>query len=318
MRVGAVMPGAICSARRGMELERPMKIQLLAAVATIAVLACPGRVRAEGALDAVLAADRAFAAQAAESGAQAAFLDHLAPDGVLFRPTAVNGREWLRTHEEASGRLEWSPAAGAISCDGSLAVTLGPWSYRQETAAANGHYLTVWRREATGVWDVVLDHGIEDAPGATTASQAPAQFAVNWADTAGRPCDSGGEASDLADADDKLNEAIRTKGLDAALRRFAESTGLMLRDGHAPAAPTADWPRDESDIGSKLDAITRGTHAAPGSDMGYTYGELSTRGKRKGPGDVRAVFIRVWARDGRAWRLAVDVLTPLPAPTAVH
>jgi ketosteroid isomerase-like protein len=303
-----------------MELERPMKIQGLAVAATIAVLAYTGSVCAEGALDTVLATDRAFAAQAAESGAQAAFLDHLAPDGVLFRPLAVNGREWLQTHEEASGRLEWSPVAGAVSCDGSLAVTLGPWNYRQETAAASGYYLTVWRSDAGGGWNVVLDHGIEDVPAATTASQAPTRFAANWAGTAGRPCDSSGDASGLADADSKLNDAISTEGLDAALRRYAGTAGLMLRDGHAPAGLTADWPSDDSEIGSTLAATTRGTYAAPGSDMGYTYGELSRRGKPRAPGEVRAVFVRIWARDGRTWRLAADMLTPLPAPatTAAH
>ena len=293
-----------------------MKIQALAAVALVAVLASPGPVHAEGALDDVLAADRAFAARAVEAGAQAAFLDYLAPDAVLFRPTAVNGREWLQTHEEASGRLEWFPLAGAISCDGAVAVTLGPWTYRQETATANGYYLTVWRREAEGGWDVVLDHGIDGALEATANSQTPAPLAAVWAGSGGRPCGSGGAASSLADADGKLNDAIRKKGLDAALRRFAGSAGLALRDGHDPAPSMADWPMDESNIGSQLDATTRGTYAAPGSDLGYTYGELSTRGKRKASGDVRAVFIRIWMRDGRAWRLAADMLTPLPAPVA--
>lgn len=68
--------------------------------------------------EAVLAADTAFAALSAERGAQQAFQAYLAGDGVVFRPTAVAGGEWLETHKQASGRLEWSPAAVAVDCVG--------------------------------------------------------------------------------------------------------------------------------------------------------------------------------------------------------
>jgi len=74
----------------------------------------------------MLAADTAFAAMSRERGAQQAFHACLTSDGVVFRPTAVTGGVWFATHEQASGRLDWKPAAAAVDCAGGLAVTTGP------------------------------------------------------------------------------------------------------------------------------------------------------------------------------------------------
>jgi ketosteroid isomerase-like protein len=287
-----------------------------ATAALIVLIASCAAARADGALDDVFAADRAFAARAVESGTQAAFLEFLAPDAILFRPSVVNGQEWLRTHEEATGRLEWSPATGAVSCDGQLAVTLGPWTYRQDASAGNGYYMTVWRRNSAGAWEVVVDQGIDGPAGKVVPGAVAVPFPPVGSATASSPCASGGDGNGLADADAKMNAAIHDKGFDASLRHMLLAGGLVLRDGHVPSVPTADWPRDDADLGAPLDATTRGGPATAGADLGYTYGELTRRGTGKSPGDSLAVFLRVWVRDGRSWHLAADLLTPLPA-TAV-
>jgi len=285
--------------------------------ALIVLIASCAAARADGVLDDVFAADRAFAARAAESGTQTAFLEFLAPDAILFRPSIVNGREWLRTHEEATGRLDWSPATGVVSCDGQLAVTLGSWTYRQDTFAENGYYLTIWRRNPAGAWEVVVDQGIDGPAGNAGAAAVSVPFpAVGSVTTAPRRCPASGDADGLADADAKMNAVIHAKGIDESLHRFLVAGGLVLRDGHVPSTSTADWPRDDVDLGSPLDATSRGAPAAPGGDLGYTCGELTWPGAGKAPGDARAVFLRDWVRNGRTWHLAADMLTPLPA-TAV-
>ena len=285
------------------------------ATAALITLLASCAVRAEGVLDDVLAADRAFAARAADSGTQAAFVEFLASDAVLFRPSVVNGQEWLRTHEEATGRLEWSPATGFASCDGQSAVTLGPWTYRQDASSESGFYLTVWRKSASGAWEVVLDHGVDGPPGAPRPGN-PAAFPMTRPAAAAGTCAPGGHADGLASADATLDAAIEKKGVDAALRRVLVPGALELRDGHAPAPPSTDWPRDDADLGAPLDATTRGVATAPGSDLGYTYGELARRGQGKASGEVRAVFLRIWVRDGKSWRVAADMLTPLPVAVA--
>jgi hypothetical protein len=113
-----------------------------AAPAEVPAAAAPG----------VAATDREFAQAALESGMRAAYDQFLADDAVLFRPVPVRAREWLDTHEPATGRLEWAPALAETACDSSLAVTLGNWSYTAQDSpvADTGQYLTVWRPAAAG------------------------------------------------------------------------------------------------------------------------------------------------------------------------
>lgn len=263
--------------------------------------------QADGRLDEVLATDRAFAARASEVGAQAAFQEFLAPDGVLFRPTAVAGLEWLRSHDEATGQLAWSPVAGRVSCDGGLAVTLGPWTYRQDTVTATGYYLTVWRRDDEGRWVVALDHGI-DVPAAGMADPVP--FADGPLPCA--PPDP--DARGLGRANQRYDSLLASQGPDAALRQRVSASALVMRDGHAPAPAGTGWPLDTRAFGERLVPVTRGVGGAAGSDLGYAWGEFATAGPRGADrGPVRAVFARVWVREGREWRLLADLVTGVAA-----
>jgi len=93
----------------------------------------------------VLAADTAFAALSVERGAQQAFQAYLASDGVVFRPTAVAGGEWFATHEQASGRLEWNPAAAVVE----------PAKRRTEPGP-KAVYVRVWMHDGRA-WRLALD-----------------------------------------------------------------------------------------------------------------------------------------------------------------
>jgi len=315
MRVVAVLACEICWPP-GRRVRKMMNYPLTVRAALVAAGLASPSVHADDALDAVLAADRAFATLAAESGAQGAFLEYLAADSVLFRPGVVNGREWLQTHEEASGRLEWTPALGVMACDRQLAVTIGPWTYRQGTAVARGHYLTIWRKDSADNWAVVLDHGIDAAPGASGAPGAvfaADPVSTGWPLQPELQCGRDEKGPDLVAAERKLNDAVRSKGLDAALRNIAGRHRISLRDAHAPAAPAADWPNDDADVGAPLDAVSRGAYAAPASGMGYSYGEVTLAGTGEAPGAARAVYVRIWTREEGAWRVAIDMLTLLPA-----
>ena len=52
--------------------------------------------------------------------------------------------------------------------------------------------------------------------------------------------------------------------------------------------------------------------AEPGSNMGYSFGEISAPAQGPSP-PARAVYVRVWQSDGKRWRIAIDMLTPLAA-----
>ena len=261
------------------------------------------------ALEDVFAADAAFAANAADNGHHAAFIDYLAEDAVLFRPEAVPGQEWLATHEPAGGRLEWTPAAAAVGCTAALAVTTGPWQYSNADGGelVAGHYLSVWRREAPGQWRVALDHGIDHA-GAVPAGQLQAALARFWPDGAAADgCPGRADLAGLVRAEAQLNAQVERRGLLPALQRMADAGALAYRDELAPGPLQGLQPGGDGAYGPGTVARTVGTLFETDTDLAVTHGVLQVP-----DGPQRSLFVRVWKREGRRWRVVIDLRTPLP------
>ena len=259
-----------------------------------------------GAVDDVLAADTAFAARSVEAGQGVAFAESLAPDAILFRPEAVPGQQWLAGNEAVTGRLEWWPSAAAVDCSGRLAVSTGPWRYTNPAGGepATGHYLSIWRLDDDGQWHVVLDHGIDHGPSAVPAEPLQPALARLWA-TAGK-CQRGDATDRLARAGQDLNGRVQREGLATALRDAAAKGALGYRDD-APPGPLAQAMGDEA-FGRGSVAEADRSITVPGGDMAVTYGVLKAADATQ-----RALYVRVWQRDRRHWRVAIDLRTPLPA-----
>lgn len=149
----------------------------LAALFFLALAGCTAvRPGAPGATsDAVLVADRAFAADIGSRPLDAAALNrwtaYFTPDAVRLAlgGAAVQGREAVRTWDaplfrDPTTRLLWRPTAARIFDDRRTAVTTGlSWLVRPTAAGADtlyrGTYVTVWQRSPDGRWRVLLDTG---------------------------------------------------------------------------------------------------------------------------------------------------------------
>ena len=308
MRLGAARGGALCSGEPGLRHSNDMKTLWPCLLATL--LGLLPMASGSTAVEDARAADAAFAALAAEIGHHAAFIEYLADDAVLFRPEAVSGQEWLATHEPAGGRLEWSPAAAAAGCTAALAVTTGPWRYSNSEGGepVAGHYLSVWRLDGQSQWRVVLDQGVDHA-GAVPAEQPQAAVARFWPGAREGKCAGRGDLDGLAEAEMRLNEQVARRGLLPALQRTADEGALVYRDDVAPGPLSGMQPSVDAAFGPGTVARTVGTVFEPDTDLAVTHGVLQSP-----DGSERALFVRVWNRDGRRWQVAIDMRTPLPAP----
>jgi ketosteroid isomerase-like protein len=308
MRLGAARGGALCSGETGLRHSSDMKT-LWPTLLSIPLGLLPTTSGSTTAAD-VLATDAAFAARAMAVGHHAAFIEYLAADAVLFRPDAVPGQEWLATHEPAGGQLEWSPAAAAVDCTARLAVTTGPWRYANAEGGepVAGHYLSVWRRDAQASWRVVLDHGIDHAL-AVPVDDLQAAFTRLWPDDDPRRCGSEGDSSSLAAAGERFNTQVARRGLLRALQRTAAEGARVYRDDAPPAALAGLAPDVDAAWGPGTIARTVGTVFEPGTDLAVSHGTLQSP-----DGLGRSLFVRVWRREGRRWKVAIDLRTPLPVP----
>lgn len=248
-------------------------------------------------------ADRAFAAQAAVDGVNAAFLAVLAEDGTLFRPQPVPGRAWMREHPD-DGLLAWEPRVEWLSAAGDLGVTLGPWTYtKDERELGAGHFLSVWKR-AEGRWRLVGDIGVAHAaPGTPFDAAAPALAAPD-----AREVGSEAAIDELRAAEAALSAAQAEAGalalLDAAHERI-----VLLRNGVPPTIGTeAAATLLESDAPSTTALLGRVT-VARSADLAATWGALAPEAE----GGARGGWLRVWRRDGEGpWRVLADVRLPAP------
>jgi ketosteroid isomerase-like protein len=111
----------------------------------------------------LVAAERAFAADASARNVRAAFLKALADDSVVFEPGPVDGQRHWTARPDDVGKLEWAPAAAEIAASGDLGYTYGPWRFTppdEDEPAAFGHFFTVWQKQPDGTWRALVDKGV--------------------------------------------------------------------------------------------------------------------------------------------------------------
>jgi|GEM_PF-1979357 len=122
---------------------------------------------------ALLAADRAFAAMADTAGMAAAFAVFIADNGVAVGSGTTLHRKddfITRAGTDRNDRLRWQPIYGRVARSGDFGFTLGrytsaPVAGGMESPDTRGYYLSVWRKNASGVWRFIFDGG-NTLPGA--------------------------------------------------------------------------------------------------------------------------------------------------------
>ena len=107
--------------------------------------------------------EKTFAQKVGE-GTKSAFLEFLADDSVIFRPNAVNGKQyWMSQPEPASMTLVRKSTYGDISANGLLGYTTGNWRLypkgKSESPAKFGQFVTIWEKKPDGNFRASVDIG---------------------------------------------------------------------------------------------------------------------------------------------------------------
>ena len=122
---------------------------------------------------AVVAAERAFAADGLALGIKQSFLKHSTTDAILFAPDPAKAHDlYADRPEQPHPPLVWWPLWAGIARSGDLGFTTGPSTFGGK---ANGWYFTIWARQQDGGWKWVYDGGSPSAHGqAAPQGSAPA------------------------------------------------------------------------------------------------------------------------------------------------
>ncbi|QQS40482.1 MAG: nuclear transport factor 2 family protein [Acidobacteriota bacterium] len=244
--------------------------------------------------------ERAFARMALEKSTKEAFLHFLADDGVVFEPTAINGKEAWSKRPPSVGLLSWEPVWADIDASGTLGYTTGPWEFRPAgkdgDPVAFGHYLTIWKKQRDGdfraVVDIGVSHGKHEAPARATEYPADAGTASEGVSDAKAPVEFGGLFP----------------------KQPFSSDAIVYRDGEFPARGlTAAARRAKADAAGIKRASWSGIDCDGSGEIYYCYTRfaLAYQDGREYCGN----HLRIWKfREGK-WQTAVDLIATLPECT---
>lgn len=240
-------------------------------------------------VDAVIAAERAMAAEARRTGWVEANEASLAPGAILLQSGPTDAAAfYANIHPDNRGdtSLTWGPDFAGASASGDFGFTAGPFN---GDGAVFGYSLHVWERQPDGAWKWIYGDGVDTgaltvdpqgvatiAPGAEATDPAIDIAAAEQALAARALTDASGAIVDVLAAEGRVSRSnlAPVVGPDAARGLLANAP--LVR--YAPPLRTVVRP-----------------------DMAFTLGEASWDG---GAG----YYARIWVLADDGWTLAFDQL----------
>jgi ketosteroid isomerase-like protein len=134
--------------------------------------ACAPSPPSEEAREELMEVDRAFCQAAVAKGRTAAFLEYMAPEGVIYpwQGTPIEGIDRFQELAEQAGKgiaeptFMWEPLFAEVAESGELGYTLGRYTATLDgpegpQLVRRGHYVTIWKKQEDGSWKFVFDSG---------------------------------------------------------------------------------------------------------------------------------------------------------------
>ena len=105
-----------------------------------------------------------FSNRSKEAGMKQAFLEYMEDEAVLLRQNRLPlvgafAVDYLSSIEDSSFSLTWEPQGADMSRSGDLGFTYGIYSMQINDSTYKGTYVTIWRKQNSGKWKMVLDTG---------------------------------------------------------------------------------------------------------------------------------------------------------------
>lgn len=255
----------------------------------------------------VVAAERAFAADAQACGWVAAFKRYAAPDAIAFQPDPVNVQKSMadQPEEPADRSLKWWPVYAGIARSGDLGFTTGPYTVGDK---AFGHYFTVWAKQADGSWRWIYDGGPRNA--------AMSPLGPDTVPTHLPMADGSSGSAQAAWAEVGVVEAALAKAAStnakAAYLAYLSVDARVMGSREQPATDAAAREAELQRRGATIAFGQLGGRASDAGDLVYTYGDAAWT---MGGEARRGHYVRIWQKRGDRWTLVFDeILLVPPAP----
>lgn len=267
----------------------------------------------------IIAAERAFAADAPGMGLTASFNKWAVPDAVMIAGGQVQTVRDVfppdvpRPADEI--RLEWWPNFAGIAFGGDMGFTTGGVAVNGQRT---GHYFTIWKQQPDGSWKWVYDGGsgasAADVPGPDSEPEIlPVRPALTLVING---------SHDLRATSERAMAAVRARetalAATAATDQKAAHLAAMADNGRLYVAPRppaigreafaealSGWPE------TFRFGPTEGGGASDRGDMVWTYGSAAWTSD----GQTRTGhYVRLWQSQAGGWKIVLAQLIPAPPP----
>jgi ketosteroid isomerase-like protein len=291
-------------------------------VTTLALSVLGAQSTPQAAMNELLAADRAFAKQAASAdlvtGLSAMFADGVvmpAPPERFVRGKADAVAALRNNAANLSSKASWAPLGGGVSGDGLHGFTFGTLTVtRADGGKAPQKYLAYWEKGAAG-WRVVAYKRVPGAQGAATAAAIepllPERVVPPVTDR--KVLDA--NVATLTRAEQQFSDLAQKVGLGPAFRETgrvesinlggASSAGVVV--GAAAIAKLVQGDAPEKDGRVHWNA-SEGAIVASSGDLGVTFGFIVPNSVPDGKPATKSPFFTIWLRPGGAgaWKYIAE------------
>lgn len=273
----------------------------------------------KSALQSMVDTELAFARMAAEQGIRPSFMAFIAEDGILFRPRAVRGKQWMIDHpvppSDQHPLLSWYPIVAEVARAGDMGYTTGPWEFKNDIHDAKpvafGNFLTVWRKQADGSWKFAIDLGISGPqPNTPIAAWQPPKNSKRETKAAHASVEA--EQALLRAKDSEFSTVSAARDAQVAFNSFAAPDVRVFRDEKLPfigkAAGLTALPANSS-VWTWEPAFA---DVSRSGDLGYTYGTYRIASKDAPSKNVESGnYYRIWKKQAGKWLVVADLTNPV-------
>ena len=287
-----------------------MKSILLAAA-----LAAPQPATPEAAVDALIRADRAFSAAAAETDPASGLAAMLDAGAIMPVPGKgiIEGREAvsaaLRSSLFAKGdAISWTPVRGGVSADGTHGFTFGYMKLDGGDPRVTAQkYLSYWVRRPDG-WRVAAFKQVPRPAGEVSFDLLPPSLPASLTAPAADPTVIAAHRRSLADVEQAFSDEAQEIGLKAAFRKYGRPDAMNIYEGAAFAigldAVTASFSEETT---SPLYWSAEETLVASSGDLGVNIGTIHQKEPKAGQPSSMP-FFTIWRRDSTSdpWRYVAE------------
>ena len=295
-------------------MKKDMRLKF---VASVILLGLSVVAQGQSAVNDMVKTEQSFSAMAEDKSIREAFMAFIADDGSLFRPGAVNGKQWMIEHpvppSDKNPLLVWQPAFAGMSLSGDLGFTTGPWEFKADRSdpspSGYGDFVTVWKKQADGSWKFVVDLGIShpQSGGPLTLWQPPAPDPNKK--TSFKPVDESTAREALLERDRNFASAQRKQALAAVFPVYAGRDVRLYRPNNLPYVGVQAATEALATPKGRIKWKPIGGDVSLAGDLGYTHGTYEVTDDTKNVIE-KGSYVRIWKKQNGMWRIVMDVATP--------